>query len=316
MRPRQTTEPAGVAAVLPKRIGILAGGGRLPSLIADSVIAQGGSVHIVGVEGEADQSITAYPHTWVNWGQVGRMLRTLRTEGGGQMVIAGSVTRPILSQLRPDLGFFRVLPQVLRMLVGGDDSVLTRVVRVFELNGVTVRDGQTIGLINDKLAVAGEMPLDTLLSIAASRLGMPALAFVLGQAQIRTFSELVVGPLSRMSASQRENLRMELLARLAAFIPKPRVNLLLYHGVFAPHARRRSGALSARRADAGGVGGGGTTEPAPVASTDGAAEEPARHRAQGRETQTRREKGEGHNPSRRAQKDDRCGGRGHDGKTE
>ena len=126
------------------RIGILAGGGRLPGLIADSVIARGGSVHIVGVQGEADASITAYPHTWVNWGQVGRMLHTLRTEGGGQMVIAGSVTRPILSQLRPDLGFFRVLPQVLRMLVGGDDSVLTRVVRVFELNGVTVRGAHEV----------------------------------------------------------------------------------------------------------------------------------------------------------------------------
>jgi DUF1009 family protein len=133
----RASKPAG-------RIGILAGGGRLPSLIADSVIARGGSVHIVGVKGEADDSITAYPHTWVNWGQVGRMLHTLRTEGGGQMVIAGGVTRPILSQLRPDLGFFRVLPQVLRMLVGGDDSVLTRVVRVFELNGVTVRGAHEV----------------------------------------------------------------------------------------------------------------------------------------------------------------------------
>lgn len=131
------TAPAG-------RIGILAGGGRLPGLIADSVIARGGSVHIVGVEGEADASITAYPHTWVNWAQVGRMFHTLRTEGGGQMVIAGSVTRPILSRLRPDVGFFRVLPQVLRMLVGGDDSVLTRVVRVFELNGVTVRGAHEV----------------------------------------------------------------------------------------------------------------------------------------------------------------------------
>lgn len=132
------TAPAG-------RIGILAGGGRLPGLIADSVIAQGGSVHIVGVAGEADADvIDRYPHTWVNWAQVGRMFHTLRTEGGGQMVIAGSVTRPILSRLRPDAGFFRVLPQVLRMLVGGDDSVLTRVVRVFEINGVTVRGAHEV----------------------------------------------------------------------------------------------------------------------------------------------------------------------------
>lgn len=68
---------------------------------------------------------------------------------------------------------------------------------------------------NPRVVTGPTVPLDTLLSIAASRLGMAALAFVIGQAQIRTFPELVVGPLSRMNAHQRENLRMELLARLA-----------------------------------------------------------------------------------------------------
>lgn len=129
---------------VPQRLGILAGGGRLPGMIADSVIERGGHVHIVGVIGEADDSITRYPHTWVNWAQIGKMLRALRTEGGGQMVIAGTVRRPILSKLRPDLGFFRVLPQLLRMLAGGDDSVLTRVVRVFEHHGVTVRGAHEV----------------------------------------------------------------------------------------------------------------------------------------------------------------------------
>jgi hypothetical protein len=41
----------------------------------------------------------------------------------------------------------------------------------------------------------------------------------------------------------------ELLEKLAAMIPKPRINLLLYHGVFAPHARHRPGAV--RRAQEG-----------------------------------------------------------------
>ncbi len=36
----------------------------------------------------------------------------------------------------------------------------------------------------------------------------------------------------------------ELMEKLAAIIPKPRSNLLLYHGVFAPHARDRSGAVA------------------------------------------------------------------------
>jgi UDP-2,3-diacylglucosamine hydrolase len=120
------------------RIGILAGGGRLPLMIAESVTARGGTVHIVAIEGEADPGVARFPHTWVNWGQIGRMVATLRSEGARQLVIAGAVTRPDLWRIRPDVGFFRSLPQILRLLAGGDDSVLTRVVRFFEGNGLVV----------------------------------------------------------------------------------------------------------------------------------------------------------------------------------
>ena len=137
------------------RIGILAGGGRLPLMIAESVAARGGTVHIVGIEGEADPAIARFPHTWVNWGQIGRMVATLRGEGGRDLVIAGAVTRPDLRRIRPDAGFFRSLPQILRLLAGGDDSVLTRVVRFFEGNGLEVRGVHEVA--PDLLAGAGRL---------------------------------------------------------------------------------------------------------------------------------------------------------------
>jgi transposase-like protein len=43
---------------------------------------------------------------------------------------------------------------------------------------------------------------------------------------------------------------LALLARLAALIPRPRVNLLIYHGILAPHAKRRREALAAAVLDA------------------------------------------------------------------
>jgi UDP-2,3-diacylglucosamine hydrolase len=135
------------------RIGILAGGGRLPLMIAESVAARGGAVHIVGIEGEADPAITRFPHTWVNWGQIGRMVATLRGEGARQLVIAGAVTRPDLWRIRPDAGFFRSLPQIIRLLAGGDDSVLKRVVRFFEGNGLEVHGVHDVA--PDLLAGAG-----------------------------------------------------------------------------------------------------------------------------------------------------------------
>jgi DUF1009 family protein len=133
-----------VASASADRIGILAGGGRLPLTIAESVIERGGSVHIVAIEGEADPGVGRFPHTWVNWGQVGRMVGTLHSQRTDALVIAGSVRRPDLWKLRPDLGFFRCLPQILQMLAGGDDSVLSRVVRFFEAKGIVVRGAHEV----------------------------------------------------------------------------------------------------------------------------------------------------------------------------
>ncbi len=137
------------------RIGILAGGGRLPLMIAESVTARGQGVHIVAIEGEADPEIARFPHTWVNWGQIGRMVATLREQGAAELVIAGAVTRPDLWRIRPDAGFFRSLPQIVSLLAGGDDSVLSRVVRFFEGKGLSVRGVHEVA--PDLLAGAGRM---------------------------------------------------------------------------------------------------------------------------------------------------------------
>ncbi len=145
----------------PGRVGILAGGGRLPLTIAESVIERGGSVHIVGIEDEADASIARFPHTWVNWGQVGRMVSTLRKRADA-LVIVGGVRRPNLWKLRPDWGFFVSLPQILEMMAGGgDDSVLSRVVRFFEAKGIAVRGAHEVapGLLA-LVGPAGALSLD------------------------------------------------------------------------------------------------------------------------------------------------------------
>jgi DUF1009 family protein len=154
----------------PPRIGILAGGGRLPLTIAESVIERGGSVHIVGIEGEADAEIARFPHTWVNWGHVARMVATLRAHADA-LVIAGGVRRPDLWKLRPDWGFFVSLPQILEMMAGGDDSVLSRVVRFFEAKGIEVRGAHEVapGLLA-AAGPAGALALDAQ-SLADAELG-------------------------------------------------------------------------------------------------------------------------------------------------
>lgn len=120
-------------------LGILAGGGSLPIEIATHVRDRiGRPVHVVALDGEADADFTGLPHTRVNWGQIGRMVRTLRQHGCTRLVLAGTVRRPNLRTLRPDLGLLLALPRLLRTLHGGDDSVLRRVIAYFESKGFEV----------------------------------------------------------------------------------------------------------------------------------------------------------------------------------
>lgn len=139
---RQIAVDSAIPAQGPHRdgpLGILAGGGSLPVEIANHVVnTRQRPVHLIALEGEADSTVTAFPHTWVNWGQIGRMVKALRRHGCTQMVLAGTVRRPNLSSLRPDLGLFLALPRLLRTMRGGDDSVLRRVIAFFESKGLVV----------------------------------------------------------------------------------------------------------------------------------------------------------------------------------
>ena len=61
--------------------------------------------------------------------------------------------RPDLWKIRPDVGFFTSLPRILGLMAGGDDSVLTSVVRFFEQKGLAVRGAHEVA--PDLLAGAG-----------------------------------------------------------------------------------------------------------------------------------------------------------------
>ena len=77
------------------------------------------------------------------------------------------------------------------------------------------RDLPAVLFTNPRVITGPCVPLDTLMSIAASRLGFATLAFLLGQPGAATFGDLITGPVSRLGVAQRERLRVDLLARLS-----------------------------------------------------------------------------------------------------
>ena len=133
------TEPKADAAVKAEGpLAIIAGGGTLPCTLADAALAQGRAVHILGIRGEADESIARFPHTWLKWGEVGKLFTTLEDQGCRDLVIIGAVTRPDFAKVRFDFGAIRNLPFLLSLGVGGDDHVLSSVVRFLERKGYRV----------------------------------------------------------------------------------------------------------------------------------------------------------------------------------
>lgn len=128
--------PEGVKIAGP--LGIIAGRGPLPCVLAESATARGLPLHIVAIRGEAREEIERFPHTWIKWGEIGKMFAALDNNGCGDLVIIGGVNRPDLANVRFDLGAIRTLPFLLSLGKGGDDHVLSRIVRFFEDKGYRV----------------------------------------------------------------------------------------------------------------------------------------------------------------------------------
>ena len=78
----------------PLHVGIIAGGGSLPVEIARSVTGRGGSVYIAMIEGEADEALRTFPHTSLNWAELGRAVRVFKRAGVKDMIMVGRMSRP------------------------------------------------------------------------------------------------------------------------------------------------------------------------------------------------------------------------------
>src|ERR1019366_9670890 len=114
-------------------LAIICGGGGLPFAVAEAARRQGRDVVLFALRGWADPiRIESYPHHWVRFGQLGRFCRTARHEGCRDVVFIGSVVRPSIWQIWPDLAALRMLPRIVRMFRGGDDHLMSGIMKIFE----------------------------------------------------------------------------------------------------------------------------------------------------------------------------------------
>ena len=130
---------SGVSVALTGTLGILAGGGALPLVVAAEAMAAGRSVHILAIDGFfGDTASAPCPVTPVGLGQVGGILDTIKRQNITALVIAGHVDRPEIAQLKLDFGALLALPKLATLMLGGDNHLLTTIIRFFEAKGVAV----------------------------------------------------------------------------------------------------------------------------------------------------------------------------------
>ncbi len=131
MNERVTAQPADAGP-----LAVICGGGSLPFAVADAVTKRGRRAVLFAIQGWADpERIAAYPHHWASFGRFGWFCRVARAEGCRDVVFIGSLVRPPIWQLRPDLKTLRLLPRIFRIFRGGDDHLLSGIASIFEEHG-------------------------------------------------------------------------------------------------------------------------------------------------------------------------------------
>jgi DUF1009 family protein len=125
----------------PGALGLIAGLGELPALIADDARARGYRVVGVALKHLAEPSLEEHVDelAWFNAGKVGGIIGFLKEKGVSEAVMAGKVPKGLLYRggVRPDLKAAGVL---LRLRDRRDESIITAVEKEFGKDGIELLD--------------------------------------------------------------------------------------------------------------------------------------------------------------------------------
>ncbi len=175
---------------------ILAAGGAVPYEVASAAAAAGRNVLVLALEGEADERLKAFRHEIVKWGQLGRVEALINAHGARDLVLIGAVhKRPDFSSMGVDFGTLRYLPRIVKIMVGGDDSILVGAVKILEERGYRVIGAHEVApqLVAEPGHVAGPMASEAALADAALAMDAAKAIGVLdiGQAAVAVGSRVI-----------------------------------------------------------------------------------------------------------------------------
>jgi DUF1009 family protein len=119
-----------------KKLGLIAGNGKFPFLVADAAAASGYQLVIAGIKEEASPDLEKKTKNfhWLSLGDLSKLIDTFKKEGVTTAVMAGQVKhKQIFSAIKPD---WRLAKLLLSLGTRNTDSLIGAVAKVLEEEGI------------------------------------------------------------------------------------------------------------------------------------------------------------------------------------
>lgn len=120
------------------KLGIIAGSGDLPMRLAEDFAHKGGEVVVALLDGYATHDFHAFPNQKFKLGEIARGLDFFGSHGVTNLVMAGGVKRPNFLNLKVDKLAARLVAQIVKAKIMGDDRLLRIVAAFFEHQGFKI----------------------------------------------------------------------------------------------------------------------------------------------------------------------------------
>jgi len=121
-----------------EKIGIIAGAGVLPRLVAEDCAKRGHDYIIVQFSGIDLAWLEGHPSLSAAFEKPGKLFKSLKKAGVATVTMGGAMGRPRLNPLRFDATGLRLAPVVMNAMKSGDNSTLKIVAALFEAEGFRV----------------------------------------------------------------------------------------------------------------------------------------------------------------------------------
>lgn len=119
-------------------IGIIAGGGQFPILVAKAAKKRGIRVTAVAHIDETDPALSTIVNeiTWIKLGQLGRLIKAFKGWGVKKVLMAGSITkRKMFDGIMPDIKAIALLSKI---AIFHDDDILSTVAATLLKEGIEI----------------------------------------------------------------------------------------------------------------------------------------------------------------------------------